>query len=414
MRPASSAEIRIGCIGDGQLGMMMAQSLPQIERAYPSLRLSWTALGKADGPTGLAIGQENIVVGDFADQAALAELVRRSNIITYEFENVLKEAIDHLKRLVRDTVRLAVHPELRALEIGQDRVFEKKFFRELGAETARFAAISFGEPESEVPEDFVFPAILKTRRLGYDGKGQILVQSRADLPAAVAELFGNAKAREFGLILEEKINFSGEVSLIATRDQRGNIESFPIAHNSHQKGILSQSLYIPAEYQTPAEQQLQARAEEIMKKALRELNYVGTLAIEFFVAGDRLLVNEMAPRVHNSGHGTIELAPASQFEQHVRAVAGLPILKARLDQPGVMTNVLGRAMTAEEIAALDPAARHHGYHKMRPGEKPVPGRKVEHVTQSLNLAESDSAAVRAALETIRVQHRGLIPQIIAA
>jgi 5-(carboxyamino)imidazole ribonucleotide synthase len=274
-----------------------------------------------------------LVVADYGDPAGLEELVRGADVVTYEFENVPVEA----------AARVGVVPGVRALEDGQDRLREKELFRSLGIGTARFGSLA----ETGVP------AVVKTRRLGYDGKGQRGV----DAPEPLGD----------GELAEELVAFDRELSIVGVRGRDGDTRFWPLAENVHREGILRVS-------RAPADDAPQREAEAICSALLDELDYVGVLAVELFDVGGTLLANELAPRVHNTGHWTIDGAETSQFENHVRAILGLPLGSTAARAPCVMVNLIGDTPSPEELLAL-PGAHVHLY-----GKAPRAGRKVGHVT----------------------------------
>jgi 5-(carboxyamino)imidazole ribonucleotide synthase len=256
---------------------------------------------------------------------------------------------------------LQLYPNARAVGIAQDRLVEKRFFAECGIGTAPFAAVDSLETLDEAMSLAGLPAILKTRRMGYDGKGQVRLKARDEAAAAWEEVGGVA------CILEGMVAFEAEVSLIAARRRDGEIVFYPLIRNHHRDGILRTSIapYVDAT--------LQAEAERYMTTLLERLGYIGILAVEFFVVKGGLLANEMAPRVHNSGHWTIEGAATSQFENHLRAITGMT-LGSTQSEPTVMLNCIGTMPTMEETADY-PMISRHDY-----GKEPRPGRKVGHLT----------------------------------
>jgi 5-(carboxyamino)imidazole ribonucleotide synthase len=282
----------------------------------------------ADAPAA-EVGE--LLVGEYDDPELLDRLAAGAAVVTYEFENVPVGA----------AARVGAIPGPAALEASQDRLVEKRLFRRLGIPTPRL--------DDEVDE---FPAILKTRRLGYDGKGQRLVETWAGPDA--------------GHVLEEHVPFDRELSLLAVRGADGDTRFYPLVENVHEGGILRTS-------RAPALGAPQAEAEEYASRLLDELGYVGVLALELFDVGGRLLANEFAPRVHNTGHWTIEGAATSQFENHLRAVLGLPLGPTE-SRAAAMFNLVGTVPPVTEVLAV-PAAHLHLY-----GKEPRPGRKLGHIT----------------------------------
>jgi 5-(carboxyamino)imidazole ribonucleotide synthase len=340
--------MKIGILGGGQLGRMLALSgLP--------LDLSFRVLDPAPSACAAAVSEH--LVGEYEDYAALAEFMAGLDAVTYEFENVPVETARWLE------LRLPVYPPPEALEVAQDRYSEKEFFTRIGVPVPRYRAVATRAEFDVAVRDIGLPAVLKTRRFGYDGKGQAVLRSPADVGPAWTLLGGRP------LILEQFAPFEREVSLIGVRGQGGEQTYYPLVDNHHRDGILARSL-APA----PASDHLQRLAEAHVGAALEALRYVGVLAVEFFVWDGQLLVNEMAPRVHNSGHWTIEGAVTSQFENHLRAVLGWPLGSTAARGCSAMVNLIGRLAPREQVLAI-PGAHLHLY-----GKSPRPGRKLGHVT----------------------------------
>ena len=297
-------------------------------------------------------------VGAYDDEERLAELARGTVVVTYEFENVPVASARFLNELV------PVYPPPRALEVSQDRLDEKNFFVELGIPTPAFAAVSSKKELDDAVAKVGLPAVVKTRRFGYDGKGQWVLRNAADVTDAWEALGAAA------LILEGFVAFERELSIVAVRAQSGEMGFWPLVENEHRDGVLR--LSIPkSDGWTP---ELQASAEGHARRIAESLGYVGVLAIEFFVAGGTLVANEMAPRVHNSGHWTIEGSETSQFENHVRAIRGLPLGSTRMIGHSAMINAIGKLPAREAILAVE-GAHLHAY-----GKDAAPGRKLGHVT----------------------------------
>jgi 5-(carboxyamino)imidazole ribonucleotide synthase len=338
----------IGILGAGQLGRMLALA------GYP-LGLRFRLLDpKAGGPASAVAEQ---VVGDY-DTHALALFAQGVDVVTYEFENV-PVASTHLLG-----PNVPVYPPPKALAAAQDRMSEKTLFRQLGIPTASFASIDSSDELEAALADIGLPAVLKTRRFGYDGKGQAVLREQADAASAWQTL-GAAN-----LILEGFVSFERELSIVAARNRIGETVFYPLVENIHQDGILSRTL-APAPGLTS---DLQATAESYATRVLDALNYVGVLAIELFQVGDTLLANEMAPRVHNSGHWTIEGAETSQFENHLRAVAGWTLGSTAPRGQSVMLNLIGSIPDTALVLRV-PGAHLHLYDKA-----PRPGRKLGHIT----------------------------------
>jgi len=338
----------VGILGGGQLARMMA-----IAGAPLGVRFL-----VADSVPDACAGQvAPLLTADWRDFDALAEFARRSDVVTFDFENVPADTAHWLSEHTQ------VFPNARALAVAQDRLAEKTLFRDLGLETPAFAVVDSRQDLIRGLAEVGCPAVLKTRRLGYDGKGQFRIRAPGDLDAAWDALGG------VPLILEAWVAFEREVSMIAVRSRSGELRSYPLAQNWHADGILSASL-APA----PDSAALHAMALEHARAIAERLDYVGVFALELFVAGGKVLGNEIAPRVHNSGHWTIEGTPCSQFENHVRAVLGLPLGDTGALGISVMLNWIGELPDANPVLA-EPRAHWHDY-----GKAPRAGRKVGHAT----------------------------------
>ena len=344
--------MRVAVLGGGQLAQMMAL-------AGTPLGMSFAFLDPApDAPAG-NLGRH--VRAGFEDPEGLDALSQWADVVTWDFENVPAASARRLAQQV------AVHPPPRSLEVSQDRVVEKEFLRSLGIPVPAFAPVDSEESLRAAVEAVGTPSILKTRRLGYDGKGQRLVRAPGEAVDAWKEL-----ARQPS-VLEAFVPFTRELSLVAARGRDGAVVAYPLVENEHGEGILRLTR-APAPELTPA---LQRRAEAYVERMLAALDYVGVLALELFqVDGveDGLLANEFAPRVHNSGHWTIEGARTSQFENHLRAVAGLPLGTPDPVDCSAMVNLIGSVPPAAPLLAL-PDVHLHLY-----GKEPRPGRKLGHVT----------------------------------
>jgi 5-(carboxyamino)imidazole ribonucleotide synthase len=300
----------------------------------------------------------NLRVGTYDDEERLSELARKSDVVTYEFENVPVASARFLNELV------PVYPPPAALEVSQDRLDEKQFFQKLGIPTPPFAAVSSREELDEAVARIGLPVVIKTRRFGYDGKGQMVLRTPSDV-AHAWEALGAAL-----LIVEGLVPFDRELSILAVRSKTGETRFWPLVENEHRDGILRVS--IPkSDAWTP---ELQQRAEKHAADVLNALGYVGVLAIELFMKGDDFVANEMAPRVHNSGHWTIEGAETSQFENHVRAILGMPLGSTRMVGHSAMLNVIGKLPPKDRVLAVE-GAHLHAY-----GKDASPGRKLGHVT----------------------------------
>jgi len=357
--------VNIGILGGGQLGRMIALS------GYP-LGLRFRFFDPVDEACVDPLAAR--VRGAWDDREALARFADGLDVVTYEFENVPVETVRAL-----EARGVAVHPGARALEVSQDRVAEKQFLNVQGVATAPFAAVDTEAALREAVARLGLPAVLKTRRGGYDGKGQIVLRTAEDVTAAWAELGG------VPLILEGFVPFERELSIVAARDRAGNVACYPLVQNVHRDGILRLT-FAPAPRLSEA---LQAQAERWVHAVLDALGYVGVIAIELFERDGELVANEMAPRVHNSGHWSIDGAVTSQFEQHVRAVAGLPLGSTAPRGASLMVNVIGTLPDATHVAAV---AAVEGAHVHLYDKEPRAGRKIGHVT--LNAPDASTLAAR--------------------
>ena len=348
--------MRLGILGGGQLARMMALA------AHP-LGVSCTVLDPSADPCAAAVA--TVIRGEYDDLQALYQLVRAADVVTYEFENVPVESARWLAE------RVPVFPPPRALEVSQDRIAEKSFFSTLGIPTAPFAEVLSRADFDRAIRDIGIPAVLKTRRFGYDGKGQFVIREAEQIDTAWQQLGGRP------LILEGFVPFDRELSLLSVRGKSGECRFYPLVENEHRDGMLYRSLAPAAN----TGEELFERACDFAERVLTELDYVGVLAIEWFQDGPRLIANEMAPRVHNSGHWTIEGASCSQFENHVRAVCGLPLGATGPRGHSALFNLIGHRPDFDNI--LLPSGTHlHWY-----GKEPKPRRKVGHVTAHADTPE---------------------------
>ena len=358
----------LGILGGGQLARMLALA------AAPLGVNTLVVDSSADACAGQVAP---LVRADWTDYAALEEFARQVDVVTFDFENVPAETARWLAE------RVAVFPNPRALAVAQDRLAEKTLFRECGLATPEFMAVDTRAGLDRALVAAGAPAILKTRRLGYDGKGQFRLKSAADADAAWAAL--GAQAAKHGLILEAFVPFQRELSVLAVRGRDGDFRTWPLTRNWHVDGVLSLSL-------APAQDiaALQPRATALARILAERLDYVGVFALELFVKDGELLGNEMAPRVHNSGHWTIEGAHSSQFENHVRAVLGLPLGDTGARGLSAMFNWIGELPDAAPVLrTVD--AHWHDY-----GKQARPGRKVGHAT----VCAPDAATLAARLEAL--------------
>lgn len=358
----------VGILGGGQLARMMVLAGAPMGLRFELFDPAADACGGQLAP---------LQVAAFEDEAALAAFAERVDVVTFDFENVPARSAQFLAS------RVPVHPNPDALAVAQDRLSEKTLFRELGIPLPPFADIRSQDELAARVAEFGLPCILKTRRFGYDGKGQFRLRSAADVDAAWAALGGQVERT--GLILEGFVAFEREVSVVAVRGLDGEFRAWPVTGNWHVDGVLSASVaparLDPAQYDA-AIGYAQALAEH--------LDYVGVFALELFCRGDELLANEMAPRVHNSGHWTLEGSETSQFENHLRAVLGLPLGDTRMLGHACMLNWIGEMPEADAVLA-QPGGHWHDY-----GKQPREGRKVGHAT----LRDDDAAALATALEAL--------------
>lgn len=338
--------MKVGVIGGGQLGQMLAQ-------AGVSLGMRFVFLDPTKDACASALGEH--LCANYDDKEALLALAKEVDVVTFEFESVPAETVSFLSDYV------PVFPNAESLRVSRDRWFEKTLFKSLNIPTPDFANVeSQAELESAVIK-IGLPAVLKTRTLGYDGKGQKVLKKQSDVINAFAELGG------VPCILEGFVPFSGEVSLIAVRGKDRSIRFYPLVHNEHRQGVLHLSI---ASEQHP----MQSTAEAYVTKVLEKLDYIGVLAFEFFEVDDGLKANEIAPRVHNSGHWTIEGAVTSQFENHLRAIAGLPLGSTQKHIESAMLNFIGTIPSTEQVLSIEDCHLHNYSKEFKPG------RKVGHAT----------------------------------
>jgi 5-(carboxyamino)imidazole ribonucleotide synthase len=359
--------VRVGIVGAGQLGRMLALA------GYP-LGLRCLFLDRAADAPGAQVAP--MLVGDLEDPARLAELAASSDVLTFDWENISGRALEPLERITK------IRPPRSALEVAQDRMTEKALFVKLKIPVAEHAAIETKQELIAATRKVGLPGVLKTRRLGYDGKGQYVLKEPAHIDAAW-DAIGGA-----GLIYEKFQAFSRELSIVGARSASGQTVFYPLSANVHGGGILRYSV---APF---ANAQLERSARLYLKRVMNALAYVGVLAIEFFVVSGRLVANEMAPRVHNSGHWTIEGCVASQFENHLRAICELPLGSTRALGHTAMINFLGKMPDRDRLMAIDGLA-FHDY-----GKQPRPGRKLGHCTILKNRAKERDLALAHALKVI--------------
>lgn len=358
----------VGILGGGQLARMMALSGAPLGLRFLVMDTVADACAGQFAP---------LLVGDYRDESALAEFAGKVDVATFDFENVPAESAEWL------SARVPVFPNPRALAVAQDRLAEKTLFRELDIPVPQFAAVASRQDLDRALAEVGVPCILKTRRLGYDGKGQFRIRALADADAAWEAL--GAQAATVGLIVEAFVPFERELSVVAVRGRDGGFRTWPLTENWHVDGVLSASL-APAQVD-PA---LARTAIDYARRLAERLDYVGVFALELFCRDGGLLANELAPRVHNSGHWTLEGAETSQFQNHLRAVLGLPLGATHARGHACMLNWIGEMPDA--AAVLGEAGGHwHDY-----GKEPRAGRKVGHAT----LRADDPQALAGALERV--------------
>jgi 5-(carboxyamino)imidazole ribonucleotide synthase len=340
----------VGIVGAGQLGRMLALA------GYP-LGLDFLFLDPAAGAPAGRVAP--VLQGAFTDPKLLSRLARECEVLTFDWENISVEA---LRAHAASAHGARICPPIAALAAAQDRVAEKRLFERLGIPTTRWRAVGSRRQLERALRDIGVPGVLKTRRMGYDGKGQVRVRTPEDAHQGW-EALGNVP-----LIYEEWVPFDCEVSIIGARSPSGDVAVYPLNGNVHSEGILRLTR---APYGPPRWQRLAAR---YLGLCLAHFRYVGVLTIEFFVRDGRLIANEMAPRVHNSGHWTIEGCVTSQFENHLRAILDLPLGSTRAVGYSAMVNLIGRIPPREGLLARE------GLHLHDYGKEPRPGRKVGHCT----------------------------------
>jgi len=357
--------MKVGILGGGQLARMIVLA------GYP-LDLEFIILDPSADAGAVGLGEH--LHGQYDDPVLLAELAEKADVVTYEFENVPAGVAKFLQEHTQ------VYPAPNALAVAQDRLIEKDFFQQLNIPTAPYAAVDNLEDLQRVMDDIGYPAIIKSRRMGYDGKGQVVVKSSEQLPGAWEAMQGVAS------IVEGFVSFQREISIIAARRPSGEVVFYPISENDHDKGILRVS-------ECRSGDQVQTQAEEIAVSLLDALDYVGIVAIELFDVDGELVANEFAPRVHNSGHWTIEGSETSQFENHLRAILDLPLGSTQARGYTGMVNFIGGIPTMASV--LEVANSHHHLYSKSPRK----GRKVGHATVR---ADSETACSQSLQQLIEL------------
>jgi 5-(carboxyamino)imidazole ribonucleotide synthase len=336
-------------MGAGQLGQMLAHAAPRLGHTLRFISPDEHA------PAGRFA---ELIVADYENEAALTHFVEGLDIVTYEFESIPASAV----RFVAE--RVPTHPPPLALETAQDRAREKQCFEKLGIPTAPFAPVETMTETRNALEKTGLPAVLKSRRFGYDGKGQAIIRTRDEIGIAWV------KAGAVPSIVESFVRFTRELSIIAVRSTIGEMAFYPLVENHHSEGILRFSL-APA---PNVASETQRMAEEYATRVMDAVEYVGVLAIEFFETAEGLVANEMAPRVHNTGHWTIEGADTSQFENHLRAITGMPLGSSEMGGAAGMVNVIGTTPDVQRLRTID------NVHVHLYGKSPAPRRKLGHIT----------------------------------
>ena len=350
-------KIKVGIIGGGQLGMMLAKA---------SKKLNIAPLIYSNTKDAPAAKVAKVYYGDFDDIKKIKKFINQVDVVTYEFENIPTKSLKIIEQLV------PIFPPIHALKITQDRVKEKKFFNDNNIPCAKTLILKKNLDLKIIKKEISFPSIIKTARLGYDGKGQYTINNYSDL------LESWNKLNKVNCIIEEKIDIKKEISIIGARTSDGDIKIFPSFKNIHKNHILDITR-IPSRTNKKTEN----LAKEHTIKILNKLKYVGVLCVEFFIdASDNLIANEMAPRVHNSGHVTIEACKTSQFEQHLRAITNNTLGKVNIIKPAVMKNLIGNDIsnisqikTKKEFFNFKKTNLHNYYKK-----EIKPGRKMGHIT----------------------------------
>lgn len=349
--------MHIGILGAGQLSRMLALAgIPlgcQFSFYDPKATACVTGLGES-------------FQGDYTDFNALDRFLEKPQVITYENENIPLETLQYLLKKGMD-----VHPSMGAIEVMQDRLLEKNFLTQLGIPTAEYRPVNNKDELMHIVEAFSFPAIIKRRTQGYDGKGQVLLKCMEDVNSVDEDQLTNG-------IVEQFVNFDREISLVGCRDKQGHYAFYDVCENVHNNGILYKTINVQND---PMHQE----AKTYLTRIMDTLEYVGVCTAEFFVSGDRLIANELAPRVHNTGHWTIEGAVISQFENHLRCIAGYPLGDASSVGDFSMYNILGAFPKREALLS------HHSIHVHDYQKAPKANRKIGHISFAKN--EAVDAAV---------------------
>jgi 5-(carboxyamino)imidazole ribonucleotide synthase len=339
--------MKIGIVGAGQLAQLLAHS------AYQLSLETLCVTEEADAPAGR---NSRLLLGSLEETAIIQEFVQNSDVITIENENIDVEILEQLHQFK------PVYPAPNVVRVAQDRLLEKQAFVQLGIPVPDFAEVDSEDELDHALLEIGYPAVLKTRRFGYDGKGQFIIKEKGQVAEAWRAMKGEPA------IVESFIEFNYEVSLLAARNIEGEMVFYPLVKNTHRDGILRLSEF---PYRDAS---LQKQAESYAKKLLEHFKYVGVLAFEFFAGSFGLIANEIAPRVHNSGHLTIEATSCSQFENHLRAISGMPLVQPVVIVPSLMINIIGN-WPKLKISDFNPGVHIYNY-----GKKPRENRKLGHIT----------------------------------
>jgi 5-(carboxyamino)imidazole ribonucleotide synthase len=364
--------VRVGVLGGGQLGRMLALAGYQLGIEFRFF----------DPSSGAPVGQiGQLIAADYGDHDALKRFLDGLDVVTYEFESIPLSTVQFVAE------RVKVFPPVAALETAQDRLLEKNLFRELGIPTPAFSPVESLDDLRSAATRIGLPVVLKTRKMGYDGKGQVVIRDAPSIGAAWNHLGSSP------LLVEKHVSFQHEMSVIGVRDPAGREVFYPPIENLHCEGVLRRSI-APA---PSATSETAALAMDYCRRLMDRLEYVGVLALELFSVDGTLLANEMAPRVHNSGHWTIEGAETSQFENHLRAILSLPLGATTLRGRSVMLNIIGHIPPVGSVVAIE------GAHLHLYGKAPTEKRKVGHVTLVARAAEAMEQRVRDLHEALGVR-----------
>ena len=377
----SPNDITLGIIGGGQLGKMIG-----IEAKRMSLNLAYLDPDKTCPASTIA---DKLFVSDYKDEKSILDLAQESDVLTYEIELANSSVLKDL-----ESKGLPVHPSPTVLNTIQNKLRQKKFLKSKGIPVPEFAEVTSIDQARQICRDFHYPLVLKACEDSYDGRGNYVIRSASDIDKGI-QYFEGRKC-----MIEKFIHFTKEVSIMVARNTRGQITSFPVVHNIHKNSILDTTI-VPAGVNSKVE----ANARSIGEKVVKSLKGVGIFGIEMFLANNKLMINEIAPRPHNSGHYSIEACSVSQFELHIRAILGLPLVKPRLMSPVVMTNILGipnytgeYALTGIDKAFAIPGMKLHLYGK----RITKPQRKLGHFTITAESTEEALSRTRRVRKLLRV------------